>query len=320
MKNRIGTQMINRRTITKVIIGLCCILCGCTDLEVDRAPNVNDVRALCDGSDDLVLVLRFDPLNSNTHPISTFFADNGSTFIHLNGKCEYWTYGDDTTFRNTTGLPSRTIRSATLTDDQAIVLLSKLKFLSWPNFDGEVGGANGDFDGDTFVFIESRRATFRYSAGAVDDRRSESDRLLDDITHGSSSASEYLFNLGTPIPKGDMRVYISDEHPESFWSYASNATYVFDWPVDSITVDDLVKQQNRYCKGRSFLVTGDAAKEIWDQREAFLKVADETTGIVTLGVRDETRTQAIYIRDAVPGENELGLVEFGGRLSETCNF
>ena len=69
------------------------LLIGCSDMpeNPDNPPSVEDVRSLCNGTEEIVLGMRANA--GNRAPYRAFYYENGARYIYINGKCEFWTWG-----------------------------------------------------------------------------------------------------------------------------------------------------------------------------------------------------------------------------------
>jgi len=283
------------------------ILLGCGESKSEPR------KQLCGGGVEPVLTLRFD---SNFHQLPLvrgMFVENGHSFVTLNGNCEFWTWGYVPKEKRFGSDMRVKIRTGTLNEEQLTKLKSMLKWERWPDIYGTSLPSNAD-GGDGFYSGYAEGSEFFFSIRRIND-----DQLRTDIASGLHDATKYLYELGEPIETKKLRIFVNQEYPESAWiRYEVPPLYV-EWPDFGVSVKELAEKQNTYCVGKSFLVEDENAVRVFSEaREAYAEIL-ETTFPAAMGVINEDGGKhELYIRDVLPFENELGLVQQGGFGGEVC--
>jgi len=292
----------------------------CSEMVDEERPLMQaDLKKLCDGSDDIVLRIRSE--TPRLGPGDLLFYENGRSYFYLTGKCEFWSGLETRTEKNLklAGPMVSRIRKGSFDEENGLKFLKLLRMDRW----GELDGVYFNYLPNTHAgisIIKTRTLSFAITEPGDPEayRKTEIGKTYFRTVEGLSNATAFARDFLEPIEKGPLRIFVAETLYDDYWARAEHPPIFVDWPLD-VSVLELSKQQNPYCYGRSFLVTGDDAEVFWNAREKYTREV-ATTFPLLMGVEDESGGKhEIYIRSVLPFENELGLVPLDGNFNgDSC--
>lgn len=304
--------MQNNVFVVAFILG-CLFLITCSEMVDEEGPiTQRDLKKLCDGSDEIVLRIRTQ--TPQLGPGDLLFYENGRNYFYLTGKCEFWLWGG-TPKSGRGGKMVQRIQHGSFDEEGEIKFLKMLRFDLWKE-------ANGLFFNEAPVtdtwFTIAKTATIEFAFTKNGKTETEKGRLYLKLEQGLAAASTFAYSRAKPIEKGNLRVFVAETLYDDYWARAEHPPIFIDWPLD-VDVLELSKQQNPYCYGKSFLVTGDDAEVFWNAREQYTREVANTFPLL-MGVEDKYGAKhEIYIRGVLPFENELGLIPLDGNFNgDSC--
>lgn len=252
---------------------------------------------MCDGSNRVRMRALIEPALSREDYGSAVRVENGYPSIAIDGLCSYiigggWTEdasGRDRGWRSGRLDPTVEARLSSVLD---LTALDRLQ-------DCTLGGANFDLASRVLIAANSRA---RCEGG-------DGPRFEDAWRTIADTAAD-LWSHGTPL-SGPIRASAT-----SAWS----TSRPYQWPLTTalstfIRDADESTQAGPNVAGTSRLVEGADAAVLRALREQFLSDREATPGLFLGGmaVSDGVTTATLYMRDALPYEDNDGLLQFSDR-------
>lgn len=278
----------NRLSPTFWLIGLAMALgCGSAGSAVETMD-----YELCNGEPELRLIYSSKGTGSMS-PGMRLMAENGHTLLMVDGTCQYWVLPS----RPSDGLWHGAV-TGQLSDEQAAELANDLAISRWPTFE------NASFRHPDFPHASSRHfwtkdSSFSCSGECLlrSDRRDVADLV--------ANASEWIQALGDEgeqLSDGVRILLIElDQEPR-----------ITSQPMpDGLDVNALAvsaADAESYCEGSSHLVEGAAADTLRSYREDYLEGEYGYFHYIPLHDDQSELTYELYFRDALPYEDERGLI------------
>lgn len=251
-------------------------------------PDAGTTPGICDGSPDLRLAFQVSG-GGPTAPGETMLSENGWRFLLVDGTCQAWVLKDSS------GPLVRTVLSP---DDEA-QLATALELSAWNGITPPPGGCP-DANGTSFRFRDQRLSGVPCGADPAS--------AWAQLNTAADAQLDRLAASGTAWA-GDLRYVVlresspNDPRPPVAWPLAT--------PLATIVRD--LNQGSGYRRGDSLRATGDDASKLRAIRTTAAG-ASSTYGVVYDFTRvsdAEGATYQLYVRDALPFEQDDGLVPPG---------
>lgn len=293
--------------------------CGGQGGDTDSVPQVSEPPAvpetICDGSPGLrfAATVAIDPaaIAVGSHVL----YDLGIHWVYIDGQCHYWAH-----VNNLPGDDWRPVREGTLSGDEVAAIEARFHFGEWKALRGGWGVPSGviHLSVDSFYNDQTLVQCLNCCGDAPSDKRAEFAKVCD-MSLARFELVQQLYDAGADVTSGPMRLMVypgvyPDEDPSEERTPAN--VKAFDWPL-SQSLDSFALPKNQI--GPSSSLTFGDAQLIADEagvaalREARHKYLSGELGptfsnlMVTSEPGSEKR-YVIYFRDAIPLENERGLV------------
>lgn len=286
---------------TRVSISVLILLLNCGS----DAPS-DELAELCDGTDELVLTMRFDSQHQ-TSILDALRSENGERFIHLNGKCEFW-YWFSLSDPPISHAQDR-VMTGKLTKENSSEFLNKIRWSKWGSFDQRINGDSGRRIG-TYAFSSRENAFYLTLTSSIDDNE------LTGMMRGFDEGLEYLSKFSQPMQQDRVRVFVYPGPEDSWWEDDFTETFYVDWKY-RLSVEDIAESQLLYCFGDSLLMLADDAAAFERERAEFEKFALKHP-YSRIAVQGERQKYFFFLRDVLPYEDDRGLVKFGLPGPEVC--
>ncbi len=241
---------------------------GCGDSGPREVPAVE----VCDGSDDIVLSAAAEP---GRFIVDERLAENGARFLYITGDCRAFVSGDDYVLGDSYEI--------TLTASQATEVGVIVGLGLWPERYGD------HYSSD----VADGHSTFFLDRGGLVRCYPWCNNFDDDVlrTMDLRAAIALVRNLGATPLTGSARILVTtSDQPDD----------VPTWPDELPRLADLARQPGEV-RPPSDLLDGDAANAI----RAFLA---SNMDFHRQTFEQDGQKYGVYFRDALPIENEDGLV------------
>lgn len=233
-------------------------------------------ESLC-GAADLIAMTRFAGGNVGD---AALLYENGGSYVFVDAHCNYWV--NDSAWDGT--------RTGTLDLTTAMRLGDALRLNMWPDFYGQWHGS-GYADAPSLVFDDSTRA-IGCSAFCMGEHVPA---VVQQMRDAFPLVVAELWAAGVSAPSAVRAVaFQRDEVP--------NVSYV-EWPL-ARPISDFVRMDSAYGEG---VLEEDAAAVLKELRASFVR-GDHGPFRNTLDVTSGGSYYEVYVRDALPFEDETGIV------------
>jgi hypothetical protein len=267
--------------LVPVLLGA--IACGCgADSEISKP--------LCDPSQPsagrVAVEMRDNP--GRVARGQAVMYDNGAHYIFVDGQCNYWVNHPNQVWDET--------RSGVLDVETAARLGESLHFGAWSDLRGTWSGDGGVFDAPVLIFDDAMSAVICADlcdgpgvAGAVKAMRD-----------AFPVVAQELWDRGSPAASGVRAIAVAGQP-------GPGIPFV-DWPL-ARPIADFVRSGQSIGVGEGTLEADVAsARSLQELRASFLRGDHGAFVWNMLPVMSDGAYYQLYLRDALPFENELGLV------------
>lgn len=254
-----------------------------TSIQKSAPPNFTDQpQELCDGSNDIRLSYVLSGGGQSTAG-QTLYAGQGSSYLHINGKCEYWAYQPDNTITSSGHVP---VMHGTLAAQQAEDLTQHLMLQDWKDVEVDQTPKSGVSHPSVASFTFAGEG---FSCGCNDSQSSTiSARMYQELNA--------LYQVGEPLD-GPVKVLVVDAS-ESI----DTATYPTEsWTLSAPITDYAVTYELASSQSSHKVVTGADADILRSMRDR-LSAGDYTQriGFIPIKSTDGTQLFEVYISDMLP--------------------
>ncbi|RAL20084.1 hypothetical protein DL240_18820 [Lujinxingia litoralis] len=216
--------------------------------------------------------------------------EHGYDFLMIDGECNYWSY-------ETSGYMAPVV-SGSLTEEQAAAISADLSVNDWVNYDDDFYQQPEYAHASVHVFW-SPDSSFSCSADCT---RWFGNQDATEIRENARQWLQELNESGESNPQAFRIMVIEAPHELHF--DAPPVPVGFD--LQSYVFSE--EEYGRYCEGDSHYVTGEVAVELARLREDFIN-GMYGSGRFGIAMEDEDgKVYEVYLRDALPQEDENGLI------------
>ncbi|GEM_PF-3199888 len=287
------------------------VLSACSDAEKktdipERVPNVADYYSVCDGSDNIVLVMRTETLHAlgvNRY----FYSENGVRYIYLNGKCQFWTWGILPKKVQSWNGNRMDITTGTLDEEAGIEFLTLIHWHLWEEFDAYQLQLDSRREDIYDIHAGPLSFSFGYGNALNDPQLANQIKIAD----GMQSAMSFLVEHGKPYVGDSLRLLVDGGGEKGDLTWKHRNPFIFDWDP-SFSIIDLAENQRDYCAGKSLLISGDEALRLRSERDRYRLEADKVFSLPHAVLDKEGHYHGLFIRETLPFENKYGIVIIGG--------
>jgi hypothetical protein len=283
---------------------------GGTDSSVPAVP-----ETICDGSSGL----RF-ATTSSIDPTAIAVAshvlyDLGAHWIYIDGQCHYWAH-----INNAPGDDWRPVREGTLSPDEVAAIEARFHFGEWTALRGGWGVPDATTHSSVENFYDDRTLIqcLNCCGDAPSDKRAGFSKVCD-MALARFELVQQLYDAGADVRSGPMRLLAyPGVYPDEDPSEERTPTHVmaFDWPLSpSLDSFALPKKQIGPSSSLSFgdahLIVDEAGvAALREARHKYLsgELGPTFSNMMVTSEPGSERRYAVYFRDAIPLENERGLV------------
>jgi hypothetical protein len=246
---------------------------------------------------------------------SNVLYDLGVHWVYIDGQCHYWAH-----VNSAPGDDWRPVREGTLNPDQVATIEARFSFGEWRTLRGGWGVPDATSHSSPEIFYNDQALIqcLNCCGEAPSDKRAEFGKVCD-MALARFELVQQLYDAGADVKAGPMRVLTyPGVYPDEDPSEERTPTHVraFDWPF-SQPLDDfaLPKKQigpsSSLTFGDAHLVVDEAGVAALRQaRYAYLsgELGPTFSNMMVTSEPGSGKRYAIYFRDAIPLENERGLV------------
>lgn len=268
---------------------------------------------ICDGSDNINLSIRRIPRFHYLSAAELFLGENGSTFLYVNGKCEYWVKG----FTPSDEVHTHSkyfwlsVYEGKLNEESVSKLISELDINNWEKLEGS------NYQQESSDTIEYSLSGLEFAVATSRKEASPEGVELKNYKDSFYKEVQRLVDEGQPN-KGPIRaIFLNGDD-------LSEEPFIYSWPesLNSYKPSSFSLTDDVYCPGDSLLFAKEDAYILREWRDEH-KIRLMTLGNESrrfLGVEHEGTVLRMVFRDSLPFEQENGLVKGSYIISsDTCS-
>jgi len=249
----------------------------------------------CDGSSEEV-AFAYQVFNASLEPGAVVMEENGGEHLFIDGACRYWAY-----YQRPGTLRWTEVRSGVLTGELLSEVNASLISRRWTDVDGERAADPRGLTHPGYVDVWTPDGSAR-CGGRCDGGSSE----LRSIVESSRDLTRRLHDAGERFTPDAMRAIVIPFDPPP------GAFHVSEWtgptPLSALATSAVDAATTALRRGGHVRVSGDDAAAMAELRETYRSGTFDSFSYQFLPLSSDGSLHRVYARDALPFEDDRGLV------------
>jgi len=268
------------------------------DAAVDSDAAVTPPRILCDGSDDL----RFSAAIAGGGPIEAgrmVLADNGFSFILVDGHCRYWVMPGAYQFQE--------VRTGVLDTTTLAEFVADFRYDRWPELNRVAPYGTPASDGSGLLLLDPETSIGCQTVCSGVNTPAD----VEAMGLANTDWNARLWAAGEAVV-GDVRISVieSDRDAATLPPTWTPPLWTLTTPIASVAVS--ADAAHTLSFGDGVLITGTDADALRALGRDFLASGAQRTGIPILVHDDGGQLYEVSVRDTTPFEDARGLIRWPG--------